>query len=78
MEVQDYIIEEMSKVFGTAENLVAKFVKMNTEVEDYHLYGDALMHGGVKLQLAFGGTGYNDKVRYFQVFESRIYFMEPE
>ena len=59
-------------------NLIARFVKMDGETEDYHVYGDTLMHAGVKLKQAFSGTGYNDQVRYFQDFGSRIYFMEAE
>ena len=51
------------------------FVKMPGEVEDYTTYGDVLM-SGVKLQSGFGGTGYDEKTRYFQDFESRMYFME--
>lgn len=58
--------------------VAAKFVKMNTEVEDHHMYGDVLMNGGVKLQPAFGGTGFDERVRYFQDFESRMYFIEAE
>ena len=57
-------------------DLVAKFVKMDGETEDLVGYGDALMYGGVHLKQAFGGTGYNEKVRYFQDFGSRIYFLE--
>ena len=57
-------------------DIVAKFVKMNGETEDYTVYGDALMYGGVKLKQGFSGTGYSDEVRYFQDFGSRIYFME--
>lgn len=56
-------------------NLLAKFVKMDGETEDYLAYGDVLM-GGVRLKQAFSGTGYNDEVRYFQDFCSRIYMME--
>lgn len=59
-------------------NLVAKFVKMEGETEDCYAYGDTLMYSGVKLKQAFGGTGYNEEVRYFQDFASRIYFMEAE
>lgn len=59
-------------------NLVAKFVKMDGETEDYYAYGDTLMYSGVKLKQSFGSTGYNDEVRYFQDFGSRIYFMETE
>lgn len=58
--------------------VAAKLVKMNTEVEEHYLYGDSLMYSGVKLQPAFGGTGYNEQVRYFQDFESRMYFIEAE
>ena len=61
-----------------AHNLVAKFVKMDGETEDCYAYGDALMYSGVKLKQAFGGTGYNDEVRYYQDFGSRMYFMEEE
>ncbi|MBR1853462.1 MAG: alpha-galactosidase [Lachnospiraceae bacterium] len=57
-------------------DMVAKFVKMDGETEDFTAYGDALMYGGVHLKQSFGGTGYNEQVRYFQDFGSRIYFME--
>lgn len=57
-------------------NVVAKFVKMNGETEDCYAFGDALMYSGVKLKQSFGGTGYNDEVRYFPDFASRVYFME--
>ena len=51
---------------------------MDGETEECHTYGDALMYGGVRLKQAFGGTGYNDQVRYYQDFGSRLYFMESE
>ncbi|MBO5158629.1 MAG: alpha-galactosidase [Lachnospiraceae bacterium] len=54
---------------------IDKFLKMPGEKEDYTSYGNVLM-SGVKLQSAFGGTGYNENTRYFQDFESRLYFME--
>ncbi len=59
-------------------NVIAKFVKMEGETEDYYAYGDTLMYGGVCLNQAFAGTGYDNRVRYFQDFCSRIYFMETE
>lgn len=59
-------------------NLVSKFVKMDGEREDCFVYGDVLMYNGVRLKQAFAGTGYNEEVRYFQDFGSRIYFMEEE
>ena len=57
-------------------NMVAKFVKMDGETEDLYACGDVLMYGGVHLKQAFAGTGYNDEVRFYQDFGSRIYFME--
>lgn len=59
-------------------HLAAKFVKMDGETEDCYAYGDTLMYGGVRLKQAFGGTGYNEQVRYFQDFGSRMFFMEAE
>lgn len=60
------------------QNLVARFVKMDGENEDYRMYGDALMNHGVKLKAAFAATGYSDEVRFYPDFASRIYFMEKE
>lgn len=57
-------------------NLVAKFVKMEGETEDLEAYGDELMYAGVKLKAAFAATGYNNEVRFYQDFGSRMYFME--
>jgi alpha-galactosidase len=57
-------------------NILAKFVKMETETEDCEAYGDTLMYHGVKLHQAFPAGGYNDQVRYFPDFASRLYFME--
>ncbi len=56
--------------------IVAKFVKLDGEIEDFTAYGDTLMYGGVKLKPGFGGTGFNDQVRHFPDFASRMYFME--
>lgn len=57
-------------------NVIAKFVKLDGETEDVCAYGDLLMNHGVKLKQAFGGTGYNNEVRSFVDFASRLYFME--
>lgn len=59
-------------------NAIAKFVKLDGETEDYLAYGDTLMYAGLHLHQAFAGTGYNDQVRYFPDFGSRIYFIEKK
>lgn len=60
------------------EAIAAKFVKLDGEVEDCHVYGDELMYHGVKLKQAFGSVGYNGETRIYQDFGSRIYLMEKE
>lgn len=54
----------------------AKFVTMPGEKEDFTGRGSLFMKAGIQLSPAFAGTGYNEKVRYFQDFESRLYFMK--
>lgn len=58
-------------------NIVAKFVSMPGEKENYSASGSVLM-AGVKLKQAFSSTGYDENTRYFQDFCSRMYFMEQE
>lgn len=63
---------------GYIHNMAAKFVKMNSEVEDYEVSGAILNNIGVRLKQAFGGTGYNDEVRFFQDFSSRLYIIKQK
>ncbi len=60
------------------QDIISRFVKMDGETEDGHAFGSALMEEGVHLAPAFGGTGYDERVRFFQDFSSRMYFMEAE
>ena len=56
--------------------IIDKIVKMPGETEDCTASGSALTSAGVKLSQAFSGTGYNEKVRFFADYFSRMYFME--
>lgn len=47
-------------------NVLAKFVTMPGEKEEYTARGSVLM-GGVKLHQSFAATGYSDKTRYFRI-----------
>ncbi len=58
-------------------NALARVVTLPGETEDYRADGRTLM-AGVKLKQAFSGTGYNEEVRYFVDFSSRMYFMLAE
>lgn len=57
-------------------NAVAKFVKIDGEVEDYVLSGAYLNNAGIVLAQAFGGAGFEAGTRMFQDFASRMYFFE--
>lgn len=81
-----YNIKEFGDLVNTASpihikqdsllhNILAKFVKMDGETEDYICSGSALMYDGVNLKQSFVGTGYSDEVRHFPDFASRLYFM---
>ena len=54
----------------------AKAVKMNGEEEIYTVSGEVLMNSGIALKPGFSGTGFNDNVRMFPDFASRMYLME--
>ena len=58
-------------------SLIARFVNVGSEKEYFEAKGSVLMRG-VCLSQAFSGTGYNDKVRLFPDFSSRMYFMVAE
>ena len=57
-------------------NVIAKAVKMEGETDRVTASGELLMRTGAALSPTFSGTGFNDKVRVFPDFASRIYFFE--
>ncbi|MCR5607846.1 MAG: alpha-galactosidase [Lachnospiraceae bacterium] len=57
-------------------NLVAKFVKMDGEQENYKVSGGLLCNAGIRLKQGFCATGYNENVRYFPDYASRLYSMK--
>ena len=57
-------------------NVVARAIKMDGEHEDYIAAGGMMMTSGISLSPAFSGSGFNDKVRMFPDFASRLYFIE--
>lgn len=59
-----------------AHNIIDKVKKIPGETEEYTAYGDVFNHAGVKLKQGFGGTGYNEEIRLFQDYASRMYFWE--
>lgn len=61
---------------GLIHNVIAKVYKMEGETEDYSAYGSTLMYSGIVLHQNFAGTGFDDTVRYYPDFGSRMYFIE--
>lgn len=59
-------------------NMLARLVNMSTEKEEVVLCGKELMRAGVKLKQSFSGNGFNENVRVFPDFSSRMYFMISE
>ncbi|MCR5640081.1 MAG: alpha-galactosidase [Lachnospiraceae bacterium] len=63
---------------GLLHRAMAQVIKIDGEVEDATLYGDALMQVGKNLKQGFASSGFNNEVRVMTDFASRMYFMEAE
>ena len=74
----NYVAPVHVKQDGAIHNILAKFVKMETEKEDHIMSGSALMNAGLKLKSAFSGSGYSDEMRFYPDFASRMFFIEEE
>ena len=61
---------------SVAHAMLSRFVKLDSETEDIIAGGDSLMHGGIALAPAYGGTGFNDKTRVFPDYAARLYYIE--
>ena len=59
-------------------DVVARVVRMPGEQEEVITSGASLMNAGVKLKQAFSATGYDERVRFYPDFFSRLYFMEAQ
>ena len=55
---------------------IASYKRMPGEQEEHTVSGAVLMQAGIQLLPAFCGTGFDETVRYFQDYASRMYFME--
>jgi alpha-galactosidase len=69
----NHVVPFHVKQDGFIHGVIAKFVRINSESESHEMYGDAMMYAGVHLNPRFASLGYNDTVRYFPDFGSRIY-----
>jgi len=58
------------------QDIVSKFVKMESEKDDVILFGDTLNNAGYLLKQNFSGTGFENGMRLFRDFSSQLYFMD--
>jgi alpha-galactosidase len=58
--------------------IIAKLKKMPGEVEDCFALGEVFNYAGVKLKQGFGGVGYDEEIRLFQDYSSRMYVWEED
>ncbi|MBR4795805.1 MAG: alpha-galactosidase, partial [Lachnospiraceae bacterium] len=60
------------------QRILAKFYKMGGEKEEFVCSGEEAVNSGIRLKQAFGGVGFNEKIRLFTDFSSRLYYMEKQ
>ena len=72
----NYVAPVHVKQDGAIHNLLAKFVKMETETEEHVMSGRAIMNAGIRMKSAFSGCGYSEELRFYPDYASRMYFIE--
>ena len=72
----NYVAPIHVKQDGLTHRAISKVYRMKAENESHDMYGDAMMYAGVHLRSAFASGGYNENMRYYPDFGSRIYTIE--
>ena len=57
-------------------DMIAKFVKLDAEKEDYVISGSLLNKCGVQLAQSYAGTGFENGTAIYQDYDAKMYFME--
>lgn len=58
------------------QDLASRVIKMQGDREDLTAYGDTLMYSGIHVSQPFRSTGFNEEVRLWKDFDSRMYYAE--
>ncbi|MCQ2506894.1 MAG: alpha-galactosidase [Lachnospiraceae bacterium] len=69
----NYISPIHIKQEGILHNIVAKFMKLDGEKEQYVVSGSLLNNAGIQLSQAYCGSGFAENTRKYADFDSRIY-----
>ena len=56
-------------------NTLSKVIHMDCEKEDYTAYGSVMNECGIKLHDNYASVGFDDHVRYYQDYSSRLYII---
>lgn len=59
-------------------NAIDRFYKLDGENDSCSAYGSVFMDAGIYVTQAFVGTGFNDKVKYYQDMCSRMYYLKKK
>ncbi len=57
-------------------DILAKFVRLDAEKEDFIVYGSLLNKCGVQLGQCYAGTGFESGTAIYQDYDTKMYFME--
>ncbi len=72
----NYVSPVHVKQDGFIHNALSKFVNMESEEEEHIMSGSALNNAGIHVRSAFAASGYDNTLRFYPDFASRIYFYE--
>lgn len=59
-------------------NCIDRFYKLDGENDSCSAFGSVFMDSGIYLTQGFVGTGYNDRVKYYQDVCSRLYYLKKK
>ena len=82
LDLKDFggLVNYMSPVHvkqdGVLHNVLSRFVDMSSEDEEHTMSGSAINNAGIHIRSAFASAGYDDTLRFYPDFASRIYFYE--
>lgn len=63
---------------GLLVHKASELYMMPCETEYYAVYGDLLMHAGLRQKQSFTGTGYTENVRLMPDFSARMYYLQAQ
>lgn len=63
---------------GVDHTITGNHVMLETEKEEYNVYGDHANNAGIKISQQFSGTGYDERIRLMGDYGSRLYYFSKK